>query len=141
MTDNSPAPPRFRYTLPRWLSALSIAVGLGLPVIVLIQSGGMAGAGVDQMLLFMLMTIVLNVGYILAPFLIGRGQWQSFFAGLALGPALAGWVLMFLPDMTANPQMMALAAVSVVALIGDYAYIFRHFAAEFISNRKGGGPG
>ena len=140
MTDSEPLPPRHRYTLPRWLAALSIAVGIGLPVVMVIASGGMAGATEQQLLFAMMMTIILHVGYILAPFLIGRGQWRSFFAGLALAPSLAGWVSMFLPALFGNPMVGILALVSATALIGDYVYIFRHFAAEFFSNRKSGGP-
>ena len=141
MTDTDPLPPRRRYTLPRWLAALSIAVGIGLPAIVLMQTGGLVGATQDQVLFAMVMTIILHAGYIIAPFLIGRGQWLSFFAGLALAPALAGWVSMFVPAVFGNPFVIVLAGVSAVALIGDYVFIFRHFAAEFFSNRKGGGPG
>lgn len=141
MTDRDPLPPRKRYALPRWLAALSMAVGIGLPAIVMIQSGGLAGASQEQLAFAMVMTIILHVGYILAPFLIGRGQWHSFFAGLALAPALAGWVSMFVPGIVGNPLVTLLGAISAVALVGDYVYIFRHFAAEFFSNRKGGGPG
>lgn len=141
MTNSEPRPPRHHYTLPRWLAALSIAVGLGLPAIVVIQTGGLAGASEQQMAFAMIMTIVLHVGYILAPFLIGRGQWRSFFAGLVLAPSLAGWISMFVPGIAGHPLVAVLGAVSAVALIGDYIYIFRHFAAEFLSNRKSGGPG
>ena len=141
MTDTDPLPPRRRYTLPRWLAALSIAVGIGLPAIVMVQTSGLAGATQDQMLFAMVMTIILHVGYVIAPFLIGRGQWLSFFAGLALAPALAGWISMFVPAAFSNPLVIVLAGLSAVALIGDYVFIFRHFAGEFFSNRKGGGPG
>ena len=141
MTDTDQLPPRRRYTVPRWLAALSIAVGIGLPAIVMMDTRGLAGASQDQLLFAMVMTIILNIGYIIAPFMIGRGQWLSFFAGLALAPALAGWVSLFLPAALGNPLVIILAGLSGLALVGNYVFIFRHFAGEFFSNRKGGGPG
>ncbi|MEM7444621.1 MAG: hypothetical protein AAF414_14970 [Pseudomonadota bacterium] len=141
MSTADPLPPRRSYMMPRWLAALSIAVGIGLPVIFLMMTEGMAGATEEQMTVAMVMTIVLNVGYIVAPFLVGRGQWSSFFAGLLLVPAIAGWVSMFIPGVfSINPLVIVLAAISATALLGGYICIFRHFAAEFFSNRKGGGP-
>lgn len=140
MDDDAPKPSR-PATLPRPLAALSIAVGLGLPLAVMIRTDGMAGATMDQQFTAMVMLIVFHIGYILAPFLIGFGQWRSFFAGLALAPAVAGWVSLFLPGLGSDPTLSLLAAVSAVALLGDYAWIFRHMAMEFFSNRKGGNQG
>lgn len=143
MSDDHVPPPRKSATLPRPLAALSIAVGLGLPLAVTVDTGGMPGAPIQDQLTAMFMLILFHIGYILAPFLIGFSQWKTFFAGIALAPALAGWVSMFLPSLGQDSGVLLplLAAVSVVALIGDYVWVVRHLAMDFFSNRRSGGRG
>ncbi|WP_366655042.1 hypothetical protein [Fodinicurvata sp. EGI_FJ10296] len=127
---------------PRILVAASLAVGFAFVaqevVVFAGQPWSIASAGMVAS--YLIVAFVRVAGYFAAPFMIGRGQWLSFMAGLLLAPALASWVLMFLPAAFGDPVVAALAAISGVVLLALYVMIFRHFVIEFLDNRHVG-PG
>ncbi|MGP1397774.1 MAG: hypothetical protein ACTS3R_19905 [Inquilinaceae bacterium] len=144
MTAQDPAPPPARRPLPpRWLAALSIAIGvvvwywffgdlLWFPIP---SSGPNANT---QILLF---GVGLNAGYVIAPFLVGRGLWRSFLAGLVLAPVALGWVMQLWPRLMSDPVLTVLGLVSLAVIVALYSLVFRHLVGEFMSNRRNlGGP-
>jgi len=125
-------------TPPRFLQALSIALGGVLGVLIfqdLAARGPTAGAPSGLRLRFLAVAVALSFGYVLGPLLAGRGPWQSFGAGLALAPAVLGWLLMFWPGMLRVTPVAFLGLLSGAVLLALYAYIVRHLAAEFMDAR------
>jgi hypothetical protein len=131
-------------TPPRWLAALSIAAGAVLFydfLIGLVVQAGPAATGADEMPGGLLgVGLFFHAGYIVAPFWIGRGPWLSFFAGLVLAPTLVGWMLRFVPAALGDPVSGALGLIGLVAILGQYALILRHFWIDFQTSRTTSGP-
>lgn len=125
---------------PRILVAGSLAVGLAFVAqeVFVFAEQPWSIASFGLIATYLIVALARVVGYFVAPFLIGRSQWSSFGAGLLLAPALASWVLMFLPAMLADPLVAVLAAISGLVLIALYVTIFRHFVIEFLDNRDVG---
>jgi len=122
---------------PRALVAASLAVGLAFIVqeVVIFAEQPWSMASTGLVATYLIVALARVVGYFVAPFMIGRGQWLSFGAGILLAPALASWILMFLPAMLTDPVVAVLAALSGIVLLALYVTVFRHFFVEFLENR------
>ena len=93
----------------------------------------------SQPIAFLVPFALMHIGYVVAPLMIGRSLWASFFAALILGPVLLGWLTNFTP-WPGDPVWMAVAAVSLVVILALYGLILRHLWLDFQANRSGGGP-
>ena len=143
--EDRPGPPLSAGLLPRWLIALSIALGLGYFWLLISQALALQTAAstplpsvpgaVGAALFF-------TLGYVVAPLLVGRGPWWTFLAGLALAPAVLGWLTMFWPGAFQGGDWLAagLAMAGLIVLFLLYAMIVREFVREFLSNRRSGKP-
>lgn len=144
MTEGPPAGAQVRRVPPRGLAALSITIGVVFAALVFLD---LAGRGPTDrappwlVLRMALLALVLNLGYVAAPLLAGRGPWRSFTAGLLLAPSALGWLLMFWPGLLGDPLLGVVGGVSGLVLAALYAYVFRALLAEFLDNRRSGLPG
>lgn len=136
-------PPRRRLGVPRALAALSIALGLVLALLLFqdLASRGPVGRSPGLALRLVAVSAALNLGYLAAPLLIGRGPWRGLAAGVLLAPCLLGWVLMFWPGLTASPLLALLGGLAGLVLLALYVLVLRQFAAEFADRRSGGPSG
>ncbi|NNG04178.1 MAG: hypothetical protein HKM95_08760 [Inquilinus sp.] len=130
---------------PRWLVALSIALGLGFFWLLVRQAMAVesaASAPLPSLAGVVAGALFFTAGYGIAPLLLGRGPWRTFFAGLVLAPAVLGWLTMFWPHAFAGADGLTavLAVVSLIVLFLLYAMIVREFVREFLGNRQTGGP-
>lgn len=143
MNDTPAAAPRRFPGVPRALAALSIALGLVLALLMFqdLVSRGPVARSPGLGLRLAAASAALNLGYVAAPLLIGRGPWRGFAAGLLLAPCLLGWLLMFWPGLTASPLLALLGGLSGLVLLALYALVLRQFAAEFADRRTGGPSG
>lgn len=145
MTESPP--PGYRspkLTPPRWLAALSVAVGAVLFYFFLLrlwpQGDGAEALAGPQRASLIGVALFFHLGYFVAPFWTGRGPWLSFFAGLALAPAAVGWMVQFFPGGFADPVLAGLALLGLTAILGHYFLIFRHFWIDFQTSRTAGRP-
>ncbi|MEQ8966308.1 MAG: hypothetical protein RID91_10815 [Azospirillaceae bacterium] len=145
MADAETPPPRRpdRLRPPRWLVALSVAMGV---VLFAQQMRFVLGAGPvgelqpAQAAGLLVLALAFNAGYVVAPFWVGRGPWRNFFAGILLAPCLVGWLLQFLPAVLSRPDIALIALPALASILGLYTYMFRQFWTEFQDSRKSGGP-
>lgn len=129
---------------PRLLVAASITLGF---VIIYLAArdfasrGPLAEAPPEALFRLALALLAFNLGYIVAPLMLGRGPWLTFLGALILGPTVMGWLFMFWPGMLSNPILALLGAAAAGVLLALYFYAFWYFVTEFMGNRTPGGPG
>jgi len=145
MAETDSLPPRRpdRLRPPRWLAALSVAMGLVLfaqQLRFVLGAGPVGELHPAQAGGLLVLALAFNLGYVVAPFWVGRGPWRNFGAGLLLAPCVIGWLLQFLPSVLSRPGVGVVALPALAAILGLYAYVFRGFWAEFQGNRTSAGP-
>ena len=119
-----------------WIKGLSIGFGLASGGIWLALSAGHSAA--DEMptaLAASLAATVLlyHIGYLVAPFLVGRGIWPSFLGALVLAPALHGWVLVYPPAVPVSANVIAaVGAGCLAALVILYVIALRQLIGAML---------
>lgn len=141
--EDQPASPPSAGPLPRWLIALSIALGLGYFWLLISQALALEAAAstpLPSVSGAVAAAVFFTLGYVVAPLLVGRGPWWTFLAGLLLAPAVLGWLTMFWPGAFEGGDWLAaaLAMAGLTVLFLLYAMIVREFVREFLGNRRSG---
>ncbi len=121
-SDRRPPPdPPIRLFPPRptgWIKAFSIGFGLASVAVWVSQSAAHSAATEMPTALaasLAAMVLLYHIGYLVAPFLVGRGTWPSFLGALTLAPAAHGWVLVYGQWLGVVPTPVAAVAAGCLA--------------------------
>lgn len=135
---------------PRWLAALSIAVGVLLMAIaysmVVSSSVRIAASGATDVAApdaptsvrvgAAALALAVGVAYIAAPLLLGRGVWRTFLGGLLLAPSAWGWLVFIGPAINASPIATVIGGVSLSLLVLYFAMTLSGLFVQFNEMRR-----